>query len=44
MTLLQITESKITKNENGESVPNMEITEVVLVVLVNFNIFNNNYQ
>ena len=44
MTLLQITKSKITINENGESVPNMEITEAVLVVLVNFNIFNNNYQ
>ena len=44
MKLLQITESKITKNENGENVPNVEITEVVLEVLVNFNIFNNNYQ
>ena len=36
-----LTPWKITKNENGENVPNLEITEVVLV---HCNIFNNNYQ
>ena len=41
MTLLGSTESKITKDENGENVPHLEITEVVLV---HFNIVNNNYQ
>ena len=41
MKLLGSTKSKITKNENGENVPNLEITEVVLV---HFNIVNNNYQ
>ena len=30
MKLLGSTKSKITKNENGENVPSMEITEVVL--------------
>ena len=30
MTLLGITKSKITKNENGENVPYLEITKVVL--------------
>ena len=39
--LLGSTKSKITKNENGENVPNLEITEVVLV---HYNIVNNNYQ
>ena len=34
------TKSKITKNENGENVPHLEITEVALV---HYNIFNNNY-
>ena len=29
--LLGITKSKITKDENGENVPHLEITEVVLV-------------
>ena len=29
----------MTRNENGENVPNLEITEVV-----HFNIVNNNYQ
>ena len=33
--------SKITENENGVNVPNLEITEVVLV---HCNIVNNNYQ
>ena len=41
MKLLGSTKSKITKNENGENVPNLEITEVVLV---HCNIVNNNYQ
>ena len=31
MKLLGSTKSKITKNENGENVANLEITEVVLV-------------
>ena len=31
MKLLWSTEKKITKNENGESVSNLEITEVVIV-------------
>ena len=30
MTLLGITKSKITKNKNGENVPYLEITKVVL--------------
>ena len=41
MKLLGSTKSKITKNENGENAPNMEITEVVLV---HCNIVKNNYQ
>ena len=41
MKLLGSTKSKITKNENGENVPNLEITEVFLVYC---NIVNNNYQ
>ena len=32
MKLLGRTKSKITKNENGENVPHLEITEVVLLV------------
>ena len=31
MKLLQSTKSKITKNKNGENVPHLEYTEVVLV-------------
>ena len=31
MKLLESTKIKITKNENGENVPHLEITEVVLV-------------
>ena len=31
MKLLGSTKSKVTKNENGENVPNLQITEVVLV-------------
>ena len=41
MKLLGSTESKITKDENGNNVPNIEITEVVLV---HCNIVNNDYQ
>ena len=39
--LLGSTENKITKEKNGENVPHLEITEVVLV---HFNIVNNDYQ
>ena len=31
MKLIESTKIKITKNENGENVPHLEITEVVLV-------------
>ena len=41
MKLLGSIKSKITKDENGENMPYLEITEVVLV---HCNIFNNNYQ
>ena len=41
MKLLGNTKSKITKNENGETVPNMVTAEVVLV---HGNIVNNYYQ
>ena len=41
MDLLRSTESKITKDKNGENVPHLEITEVVLV---HFDIVNNDYQ
>ena len=41
MNLLGSTKSKITKDENGENVPHLEITEVVLV---HYNIVNNDYQ
>ena len=41
MKLLGSTKSKITKDENDENVPYLEITEVVLV---HYNIANNNYQ
>ena len=41
MKLLGNTKSKITEDENGENVPYLEITEVVLV---HCNIVNNNYQ
>ena len=41
MKLLGSAESKITKNENGENVPHLEIIEVVLV---HFNIVNNDCQ
>ena len=38
MKLLGSTKSKITRDENGENVPHLEITEVV--VLIHFNIVN----
>ena len=41
MKLLGSTESKITKDKNGENVPHLEITEVVLV---HCNIVNNDYE
>ena len=41
MKLLGSTENKITKDKNGENVPHLEITEVVLV---HCNIVNNIYQ
>ena len=41
MKLLGSTENKITKDKNGENVPYLEITEVVLV---HCNIVNNDYQ
>ena len=41
MKLLGSTESKITKDKNGESVPNLEIAEVVLI---HCSLANNNYQ
>ena len=41
MNLLGNTKSKVTKDENSENVPRLEITEVVLI---HCNIFNNDYQ
>ena len=41
MKLLGSTENKITKDKNGENVPHLEITEVVLI---HCNIVNNDYQ
>ena len=41
MKLLGSSKSKITKDENGENVPMLEIAEVVLV---HFSISNNDYQ
>ena len=41
MKLLESTENKITKDKNGENVPHLEITEVVLV---RCDIVNNDYQ
>ena len=41
MKLLGSTKSKITKDEDGENVPYLEITEVVLI---NCNAVNNSYQ
>ena len=41
MKLLESTKNKIDKNKNGENVPHLEITEVVLV---HCNIVNDDYQ
>ena len=41
MKLLGSTEKKINENQNGESIPHLEITAVVLV---HCNIVNNGYQ
>ena len=41
MKLLGSTQNKITKDENGENITHLEITEVVLV---HCNILNNNYE
>ena len=41
MKLLGTTENKITKDKNGENLPHLEITEVVLV---HCDIVNNDYQ
>ena len=41
MKLLGSTENKTTKHKNGENVPHLEITEVVLV---HCNMVNNDYQ
>ena len=39
--LLENTKSKITKDKNGKNMPHLEISEVVLV---HWNIVNNDYQ
>ena len=41
MKLLGSTKNKITNDENGENMPHLEITEVVLV---HCNFVNNDYQ
>ena len=41
MKLLGSTKSKITRDENEENVPHLEITEVVLI---HCNVVNNSYQ
>ena len=41
MKLLGSNESKITKDKNGENVPHLEIVELVLI---HYNLVNNNYQ
>ena len=41
MKLLGSTESKTTKNKNGENIPHLQITEVVLI---HCNVVNNYYQ
>ena len=41
MKLPESSKSKKTKNDDGENMPHLEITEVVLV---HYNIVNNNYQ
>ena len=47
MKLLGSTESKVTKDKNGENVPDLEIVQLVLfelVFLVNYNLVHNDYQ
>ena len=41
MKLLRSIKSQITKDENGENVAHLEITEVILV---HYNVVNSNYQ
>ena len=41
MKFLESTKSKITKDENGENMPYLEITEVVSI---HCNVVNNSYQ
>ena len=41
MKLLGTLKSTITEDKNGENVPNLEITEVILA---HYNTVNNNYQ
>ena len=41
MKLLESTESKTTKDENGKNVPHLETVELVLI---HCNFINNNYQ
>ena len=41
MKLLGSTESKISKDKNGENVPHLEIVELVLI---HCNLVNNNYE
>ena len=41
MKLLGSTKSKINKDKNGKNVPHLEVTEVVLI---HYNIVNNDYQ
>ena len=41
MKLLESTESKITKDKNGENVPRLEVVELALV---HCNLVNNDYQ
>ena len=41
MKLFEKTKSKITKDENDENVPYLEITEVILI---HINVVNNSYQ
>ena len=41
MKLLGSTKSKTTKHENGENLPYLEVTEVVLI---HWNVVNNSYQ
>ena len=35
MKLIRSTKSKLTKDENSENVPYLEITEVVLIIVIN---------